>query len=1109
MTERLFKMTEINTEMGYRLLRLEFLNWGTFSNGKIYSVDTSGKTALITGANGSGKSTLVDALLTLLVPSQKRNYNLASGTDRKRDRDEKTYIQGNYGKTTDDALGSKILKMREPNEGHISILLAVFYSEEIKRFSSVAQVMWFNNGNLDKFYVVAERDLTIKEDFKHQGDIKQFKKNLRSKEDIKIFDSFKEYIHEFIKNVGLRSEKALDLFNQIVAIKSIGNLKEFIREHMLEKHDMNERIEDLDKNYKNLNDSYNAILQARKQMQELLPIEEEARKYEAILEEIQNIQGSIFVLPAFFSKEKISLLKENLENTKSNLAKMNDITGESGSELSRKREEERSLYATLENDSVGRRITELQKQLIDERKVLVTRQSAFDKYRNLAVSLLLQTKINQDSFYENRKLAEAKISQNFEHQKEIEKKRDEWVIVRNNLHTNRQELQIELNSLKTRKDLLPGLQIEMRREICEALNLSIDDLPYASELMQVKAKESEWKGAIEKLLNNFGRSLLVPDEHYIEVNNFINKTRLKGKLVYFRMIENDNRNTKPSSSDSLFYKLEFKPNSLYTYWLESRILNDFNYICANSLKDFQKEDRAITREGLIKHSRTRHEKDDRNSILDRSKYILGWSNTEKVKALEEELKNFDKKYDDAYSKMEELDKEKKTLHKNDLELREILRFESFSEIDIAPIEKIIKETESHRKELEVSTNSLKKLQEKLDSIKGEIQKLERDKSDFEKKKHNLERDIEEYESEIKECESVLELIKDAEFAKYKPEIEKRITGTNKLSLTNIKNKQNELHNFFEKQKEEKEESKQKVLTSIVRRMEAYIKNYETDTTELTAEIESIPDFRRELTKIQNDKLPEFQEKFRRMMDEKVAHQIAEFREDLSEQEREITQKIEELNEALETIDYIPGYTFIQLDCQPTVNIEIADFKKELTDCIPDLEHPEENEDKFIKIRDLLDKLKNRSSENTDRWVKLVTDVRNWLDFRAIELTREDRKQKEVYDSSAGKSGGQTVKLAYTILASAISYQFGIREKKSFRLVVIDEMFNNLDNQNSRFAMDLFKQLGLQLLVVTPLDKISIVEPYISSIHLVANNQEGKDSRVYPITMETLRKKKEK
>ena len=166
--------------MGFRLLRLEFVNWGTFSNGKVYTVDTTGKTSLITGANGSGKSTLVDALLTLLVPSQKRNYNLASGTERKRDRDEKTYIQGNYGKTTDDALGSKILKMRDPNEGHISVLLAVFYSEEIKRYATIAQVMWFNNGSLDKFYLVGEKELTIRENFKHEGDIKQFKKSLKA-----------------------------------------------------------------------------------------------------------------------------------------------------------------------------------------------------------------------------------------------------------------------------------------------------------------------------------------------------------------------------------------------------------------------------------------------------------------------------------------------------------------------------------------------------------------------------------------------------------------------------------------------------------------------------------------------------------------------------------------------------------------------------------------------------------------------------------------------------------------------------------------------------------------------------------------------------------------
>lgn len=61
---------------------------------------------------------------------------------------------------------------------------------------------------------------------------------------------------------------------------------------------------------------------------------------------------------------------------------------------------------------------------------------------------------------------------------------------------------------------------------------------------------------------------------------------------------------------------------------------------------------------------------------------------------------------------------------------------------------------------------------------------------------------------------VLSLIKEAEFEKYKPEIEKQITGTNKLSLTNIKNKQNEIHHLFEKQKQDKEETKQKFLLQL-------------------------------------------------------------------------------------------------------------------------------------------------------------------------------------------------------------------------------------------------------------------------------------------------------
>ncbi len=138
-------------------------------------------------------------------------------------------------------------------------------------------------------------------------------------------------------------------------------------------------------------------------------------------------------------------------------------------------------------------------------------------------------------------------------------------------------------------------------------------------------------------------------------------------------------------------------------------------------------------------------------------------------------------------------------------------------------------------------------------------------------------------------------------------------------------------------------------------------------------------------------------------------------------------------------------------------------------------------------------------------------MRNWLDFAASERSKANNSEKNHYSDSSGLSGGQKAKLAYTILASAIAYQFGLDsnqiKSKSFRFVAIDEAFSKSDEANSRHAMDLFKKLNLQLLVVTPSDKIHIVEPYISAVHYVENNQELNNSKVHTLTMQEYAEKK--
>jgi uncharacterized protein YPO0396 len=51
-------------------------------------------------------------------------------------------------------------------------------------------------------------------------------------------------------------------------------------------------------------------------------------------------------------------------------------------------------------------------------------------------------------------------------------------------------------------------------------------------------------------------------------------------------------------------------------------------------------------------------------------------------------------------------------------------------------------------------------------------------------------------------------------------------------------------------------------------------------------------------------------------------------------------------------------------------------------------------------------------------------------------------------------------------------------------VAIDEAFGRGSDDSTRYSLELFKKLNLQLLIVTPLQKIHIIEPYVSSVGLV-------------------------
>ena len=196
--------------------------------------------------------------------------------------------------------------------------------------------------------------------------------------------------------------------------------------------------------------------------------------------------------------------------------------------------------------------------------------------------------------------------------------------------------------------------------------------------------------------------------------------------------------------------------------------------------------------------------------------------------------------------------------------------------------------------------------------------------------------------------------------------------------------------------------------------------------------------------------------------------------------------------------------------------EIRDFQQELRACtegaLTGSEDAQYSEAKFLQVRRIIERFRGRDehSDMDRRWTAKVTDVRNWFVFGASERWREDNTEHEHYADSGGKSGGQKEKLAYTVLAASLAYHFGLEwgaaRSRSFRFVVIDEAFGRGSDESAEYGLRLFKQLNLQLLIVTPLQKIHIIEPFVASVGFV-HNEGGRDSRLRCLSIEEYREQK--
>lgn len=1103
---------------GYRLSKLEVYNWGTF-DGAVHSVLPDCKTTLLVGENGSGKSTLIDALLTLLVRPQTRNYNVAAGA-MKNERDERSYIRGAHDRTIGEGGKPQIQYLRSA-QGHYTALLASFRNQPNQSAFTICQILYLNSDNsVEKTYAFREGEGGIASDLGGFTSGTAISKTLRER-GYQTTASYSQYFGWIQRQTGFRT-KAMGVFNQTVAVKDVQRLDLFIQQHMLELKPWKERVASLLEHFSELSEAHRMLLRVRQQDELLRPISEAGKKYREKVEELEESKRLLGAVGLYFASETVKLLDPLCEQWSQKVQLLND-------EIKRLEELQRKLrkdIARLEVDienAGGDRLKQLPQLIAQQREIAKVKRSRRDSLESQLLAAGIQPKITSPEQF-------AKL------RSEIVQRREALSLQRNETRSQSQAIQYELGSISSqlgedraelealnkRKNNLPESLISMRDRMCRDLNLAPSDLPFAAELISVNPNELEWEASIEQVLHGFSRSLLVPANLYSRVAGYVEQTRLADsrgagqRLVYLKIGERESRKIDTESSlfqarskHSLVHKLEFRDSHALSGWVKAEIIQRFDYEACESVEAFQKaKGAAMTVNRHLKSGQMKHEKDDRSQPGDRRHFVLGWDNRAKRAALTDTIRRLEESLLQLRTRTQDLDAKVDQISSSLEMLEQALKIEDFNVIDFERHEFESSQLELEKQKLENSNDQVKQLREQRDSLISEADGHSRDRDKciadltlLQRELSNGRKFLENSKAEIAKAQANDQWsIAENQFDMVKEEVKQKLTIDNLAMLPNQVSQQ------FRDQCDKRADRLQPVSRDLTSAMTRFLKKFPEEQADLDADVQSLASFEVLYLRIASDDLPKHEERFKSRLNEKVLQEIGLLHTRLENDRQEIREKIDQLNEALKRLEWKPG-TFMQLEPSDAPDREIQDFRRELSGCLSGTLDgtPEANETTFVKIERLVIKLRD---EGNERWRQKVIDVRNWFNFAAREIVEETGESRSYYDGGTGQSGGEKGKLAFLVLVAAIAYQYDIDpddpNSKRFHFVMVDEMFSRSDDQHAEYALDLFERFGLQLLIVAPLDsKARVTEPYVGTYLHVVKDKETHRSQLLQISVDEI------
>ncbi|WP_232677074.1 ATP-binding protein [Nocardioides sp. R-C-SC26] len=1114
----------------WRASVLQLVNWGGF--GGLTTVPLAGDATMISGASGVGKSTLLDAYTALMMPSDTK-FNGASNdavAGRARSAGQRnllSYLRGAVDVVDDPGTGRPVERLlRGKGVDTWGAVAMTFVNDSGGRFTAVRTyyVPRRASRSSDVQMQLASYEGALPLDTLEAAVPDKFHANTLKKlfPGIRVHRTYAEFATVLHARLGIGANgdgaKALRLLSRIQAGNQVRSVDELYKEMVLERPATYAHADRAIEHFDDLDAAYVAMRTEEQKLELLGPITDLHERRTAATRRLAELDAYGVTLTGP-TPLRLWLLRTHHRLLGAAVDANRTARAAAAEALVSARSAEVTTSADLDAAKEAHRaagggdVQTLTAQIAAEREVREERGSRLAELEERVYPLVgltdddapdLESALESlTAFGDLQAHVRSRLAGGEEAQAHLQAVRDAVLREQVPLKDQQAELLRERASLESRAGRVPAVLDGLRGMVAQASGLSIEELPFVAELIDVAPEDAHWRTAIETVLGGSARMMLVPRDRLADFSAAIDALRLPARLT-FQGVELDLPGAGPSDPERVAGKLLFK-DSPFSGWVQRHVAEPArNALCVESAAELAGPGYRVTAAGQTRNGdRGTHGRNDQRSII-------GFSSDEAIAEIDAELAAIERSLEQVDGRLAEANRQLSVLGRQ-RQAYEAIALVRFDDVDVVGSDRRIAELEQRRSDILTADDRLQVLQAQIDELTARLDGVRKQRFGLEQQQRSLA----DAHGELVESEDIVTEQLDAmvEAGKVALSEEQDAALARDFAEAAAPADPEDLDRFPESSHRLQARLHDAVgdASAEIRRVEDELAGifraykFAWDSPNLGASADSYPDYARILEDIRGKGLADRRGEWRRRLTEWSGQDLVPLLGAMSASVEEIEDRLEPINAILRRVEFGATGDRLRIRLRRLAPAHVQTFLTDLralaASSTTDLTE-EALEKRFTELSRFMRQLRraeHNGGQPTDR--DRVLDVRRHVEISAERYDHLTGEVRATYRTLGEKSGGESQELVAFIVGSALRFRLGdeMRSRPRFAPVFLDEGFVKADSEFAGRAVQAWKGLGFQLIIGVPLDKVTGLEPHMDELLAITKNAATHRSWITPIT----------